>query len=147
MFHRWLPDFFVDDHVTDGMDYQYDVTFYAWTTRPDVAPATAQWIHETVTPRARAEGQRHPAISPSPPSSTLNDDTDPAQGLSLQHQSAALLHRQMILENRPGLLVELHMLKDYKTRVTGNYEILRALLEVMNRDAAKLIALNREADC
>ena len=52
----------------------------------------------------------------------------------------------MILENRPGLLVELHMLKDYKTRVTGNYEILRALLEVMNRDAGKLIALNREAD-
>ncbi len=50
---------------------------------------------------------------------------------------------QMILENRPGLLVEMHMLKDYKTRVTGNYEILRALLEVMNRDAAKLIALNR----
>jgi hypothetical protein len=52
----------------------------------------------------------------------------------------------MILENRPGLLVELHMLKDYKTRVTGNYEILRALLAVMNQDAAKLIALNREAD-
>jgi hypothetical protein len=52
----------------------------------------------------------------------------------------------MILENRPGLLVELHMLKDYRTRVTGNYEILRALLEVMNRDAAKLIALNHEAD-
>jgi hypothetical protein len=38
------------------------------------------------------------------------------------------------------------MLKDYKTRVTGNYEILRALLEVMNRDAAKLIALNQQAD-
>ena len=53
---------------------------------------------------------------------------------------------QMILENRPGLLVEMHMLKDYKTRVTGNYEILRALLEVLNRDAAKLIALNNEAD-
>jgi len=30
--------------------------------------------------------------------------------------------------------------------VTGNYEILRALLEVLNRDAAKVIALNREAD-
>src|SRR5215469_465455 len=27
MFHRWLPDFFVGDHVTDGADYQYDVTF------------------------------------------------------------------------------------------------------------------------
>jgi len=27
MFERWLPDFFVDDHVTDGADFQYDVTF------------------------------------------------------------------------------------------------------------------------
>ncbi len=24
--NHWLPDFFVDDHVTDGADYQYDVT-------------------------------------------------------------------------------------------------------------------------
>jgi hypothetical protein len=38
------------------------------------------------------------------------------------------------------------MLKDYKTRVTGNYEILRALLEVMNRDTTRLIALNQKAD-
>src|SRR5260370_36118887 len=52
----------------------------------------------------------------------------------------------MILQNRPGMLVELHMLKDYKTRVTGNYEILRALLEAINRDAAKLVSMNRAAD-
>lgn len=38
------------------------------------------------------------------------------------------------------------MLKDYKTRVTGNYEILRALLEAVNRDADKLIKINRDAD-
>ena len=38
------------------------------------------------------------------------------------------------------------MLKDYKTRVTGNYELLRALLNVVNRDADKLIALNAAAD-
>ncbi len=24
MFHRWMPDFFVDDHVTDGADFQCD---------------------------------------------------------------------------------------------------------------------------
>jgi murein tripeptide amidase MpaA len=145
MFHRWLPDFFVDDHVTDGMDYQYDVTFLIDET-PDVAPATAQWIHETVTPEldAQVNAAGHKSF---PALINLNDDTDPAKGLSfsggdLPRFSTGL----MILENRPGLLVELHMLKDYKTRVTGNYEILRALLEVMNRDTAKLIALNREAD-
>ena len=144
MFHRWLPDFFVDDHVTDGMDYQYDVTFAADAT-PNVSPATAKWIRETVTPELerQLDAAGHLAF---PALIDLNDDTDPAQGLAFDGNPPRFSTGQMILEDRPGLLVELHMLKDYKTRVTGNYAILRALLEVMNRDAAKLIALNRTAD-
>jgi len=144
MFHRWLPDFFVDDHVTDGMDYQYDVTFSIDET-PDVAPATAQWIRETVTPElaAKVNAAGHLAF---PSLIDLKNEDDPTQGLSLFTNPPRFSTGQMILENRPGLLVELHMLKDYKTRVTGNYEILRALLQVINRDAAKLIALNHQAD-
>jgi hypothetical protein len=144
MFHRWMPDFFVDDHVTDGADFQYDVTFYADAT-PDVAPETAKWIRESVTPELehQLDAAGHVAF---PDLINLNDDTDPAKGLTNTSTPPRFSTGQMILENRPGLLVELHMLKDYKTRVTGNYEILRALLEVMNRDAAKLIALNRDAD-
>ena len=144
MFERWLPDFFVDNHVTDGMDYQYDVTF-AIDAGPAVAPATAQWIRETVTPELERQvnASGHLAF---PSLIDLNDDTDPAQGLSFTDFPPRFSTGETNLENRPGLLVELHMLKDYKTRVTGNYELLRALLEVMNRDASKLIALNREAD-
>src|SRR5271166_918323 len=144
MFHRWMPDFFVDDHVTDGMDYQYDVTF-AIDDTPDVTPATASWIHDIVTPELDRQVNAAGHVS-FPALINLNDDSDPAQGLSFSNDPPRFSTGQMILENRPGLLVELHMLKDYKTRVTGNYEILRALLEVMNRDAEKLIALNREAD-
>jgi len=144
MFHRWLPDFFVDDHVTDGMDYQYDVTF-AIDAGPDVAPETAQWIRDDVTPELERQVNAAGHIA-FPALINLNDDTDPAKGLGFSPNPPRFSTGQMILEDRPGLLVELHMLKDYKTRVTGNYEILRALLEVMNRDAAKLIALNRQAD-
>ena len=144
MFHRWLPDFFVDDHVTDGMDYQYDVTF-AIDSTPDVAPAIAKWIRETVTPELARQlnAAGHVAF---PDLIDLNDRADPAQGLRFYSDTPRFSTGYMILENRPGMLVELHMLKDYKTRATGNYEILRALLEVMNRDTAKLIALNKEAD-
>lgn len=144
MFHRWLPDFFVDDHVTDGMDYQYDVTFAA-DAGPDVAPGIAKWLRETVTPEVNAQVNAAGHLS-FPALINLNDDTDPAQGLSFGTNPPRFSTGQMILEDRPGLLVELHMLKDYKTRVTGNYELLRALLEVLNRDASTLIALNREAD-
>ena len=144
MFHHWMPDFFVDDHVTDGADFQYDVTFQVLDT-PDVAPPTARWIREEMTPelKRRVDAAGHLAF---PSLIDLNDDTNPGQGLAFSTSPPRFSDGYMILENRPALLVEIHMLKDYKTRVTGNYEILRALLEVINRDAAKLIALNKQAD-
>src|SRR5205807_9835717 len=76
----------------------------------------------------------------------LADDTDPAKGLVLFPYSARFATGYTSLQNRPGLLVEMHMLKDYKTRVTGNYELLRAVLEVVNRDADALLKMNRDAD-
>ena len=144
MFDRWLPDFFVDNHVTDGADYQYDVTFQILDT-PDVTPASAKWIRDDVTPELerRVDAAGHLAF---PNLINLNDDTNPGQGLAFSTSSPRFSDGFVILENRPGLLVEMHMLKDYKTRVTGNYEILRALLEVLNHDATKLAALNKDAD-
>jgi murein tripeptide amidase MpaA len=144
MFHRWMPDFFVDNHVTDGADFQYDITF-ALDVTPNVFPATAQWIRESVTPELtrRVEASGHPTF---PGLIFLKDETDPSKGLALHDNPPRFSTGLMILENRPGLLVELHMLKDYRMRVTGDYEVLKALLEILNRNASKLAALNREAD-
>ena len=144
MFHRWLPDFFVDNHVTDGADFQYDVTF-ALDATPDVFPPTAEWVRSSVTPELvrRVNAAGHLAF---PAAIFLRDASDPSKGLAFNENPPHFSTGQMILENRPGLLVELHMLKEYRTRVTGAHEILRAVLEVMNRDTAKLIALNGAAD-
>jgi hypothetical protein len=144
MFHTWLPDFFVDDHVTDGADYQYDVT-YTIDDGPNVFGPTARWIDETVTPGIEKQVDANGHLA-SPTYIMLVDDSDPAKGLAFNDDPPRFSTGYMILENRPGMLVELHMLKDYKTRVTGNYEVLKALLGIMNRDADKLIALNADAD-
>jgi murein tripeptide amidase MpaA len=144
MFHRWMPDFFVDNHVTDGADFQYDVTF-ALDTGPDVLPAMATWLRDTVSPEL-VQGVNATGHLAFPGPIFLNDDTDPTKGLAFHDNPPRFSTGRMILDNRPGLLVELHMLKDYKARVTGDYELMRALLEVVNRDSAKLISLNREAD-
>jgi hypothetical protein len=145
MFHQWLPDFFVDNHVTDGADFQYDVTFTI-DDGPNVYGPTAHWIDDVVTPTLVKQVDAVPGHLASPTYITLNDDTDPAKGLGFNDDPPRFSTGYMILENRPGMLVELHMLKDYKTRVRGNYELLRALLEIVNRDAAKLIRLNADAD-
>jgi hypothetical protein len=144
MFHRWLPDFFVDDHVTDGADYQYDVTFTI-DDGPNMPNGTAKWVDEVATPTLEKYVDAHGHLA-SPTYINLVNDNDPAAGLGFNDDPPRFSTGYMILEGRPGMLVELHMLKDYKTRVTGNYELLAGLMELVNRDADKLIALNATAD-
>jgi hypothetical protein len=144
MFHRWMPDFFVDDHVTDGADYQYDVTFTI-DDGPNVPRGTAKWVDEVVTPGLEKYVDAHGHLA-APTYINLVNDNDPADGLGFNDDPPRFSTGYVALEGRPGMLVELHMLKDYKTRVTGNYEILAGLMELMNRDADKVIALNAAAD-
>jgi murein tripeptide amidase MpaA len=141
-FTKWLPDFFIDDHVTDGADYQYDVT-YSIDFGPDVDPALAAWQRDELKPFIEK---------------SVNDsghliglyvgvgEANPVSGLKMPQDEPRYSTGYMILQNRPGLLVEMHMLKDYKMRVGGNYEILRAILEKVNADADKLVKMNRAAD-
>ena len=143
LWNRWLPDFFVDDHVTDGADFVYDTT-YNLDTGPDVFPALAAWQRDVLAPLL--ERSVADAGHPIAPFIALKDDTDPSRGMVTWPSSPRYSTGYVILQNRPGLLVEMHMLKDYRSRVTGNYEVLRALLEVVNRDADALLAMNRDAD-
>ena len=58
----WAPDLYLDLHVTDGADYQYDITF-GWHGRHGYSPAAAAWLDEHAPPGAgsRPRGRRaHP---------------------------------------------------------------------------------------
>ena len=145
MFERWLPDFFVDNHVTDGADFQYDVTFTI-DQGPDVDPGIGAYVRSTVTPELVDSVDRVKGHLASPTYIELVDENDPGKGLGYFPDPPRYSCGAMILENRPGMLVEMHMLKDYRTRVTGNYAVMAALLRVVNRDADKLLALNAAAD-
>jgi hypothetical protein len=142
LFQRWLPDMFIDDHVTDGADYQYDTT-YAIDVGPDVSPASADWLEHQLKPYIeKSVGATGHVIG----EYVGVGEANPGRGLEVGHDTPRFSTGYVLLQDRPALLVEMHMLKDYKTRVTGNYEILRAILEVMDRDAARLVTMNRDAD-
>jgi hypothetical protein len=136
--NRWLPDFFVDNHVTDGADYQYDVTFGIESDGP-----AEGWIRKTLEPELFRQVAASGHVAG--PFIELMGNT-PESGIAAGEATPRFSTGFAREQNRPGMLVEMHMLKDYQTRVTGNYEILRALLEVVNRDAAKLVEANQRAD-
>jgi hypothetical protein len=50
------------------------------------------------------------------------------------------------IQNRPAILVESHMLKNYRTRVTGTYQLLARTLEILNAESKTLRRLVLEAD-
>ncbi len=143
LWNQWLPDFFVDNHVTDGADYQFDTT-YMIDSGPDVNPALAQWINSTLKPHIKQSVDASGHLLA--PYIWLADESDPTKGFTTSQDTPRFSTGYAVLQNRPGFLVEMHMLKDYRTRVTGNYEVMRALLEVINRDAEKLARINRDAD-
>lgn len=143
LWNRWLPDFFVDNHVTDGADYQYDVTFGVGDY-PAADADVARWQREVVEPYLSEEVNKSGHVAG--PFIFLFDDTDPAKGIIRYPTQPRFADGYVVPQNRPGMLVEMHMLKDYKTRVTGNHEILRALLQLLNREADAVVRLARDAD-
>ena len=144
LFNAWLPDFFVDCHVTDGADYQYIVT-YGIETQGNVAPPVREWIREKYLPflsTVRTNGV------PIAPQIYFVDDLDPLKGLEGTDGTAPPRFSTVYttLQNRPGLLIEMHMLKKYKARVEGNYTILDSTMRLLNREYKSVRQAVRSAD-
>jgi murein tripeptide amidase MpaA len=145
LFNRWLPDFFVDCHVTDGADYQYVVTFGIETT-PNVAQPVRNWVKQNFLPTISA--LRTNGNVPIGQLIFLRDDLDPLKGLFGFSGTGPPRFSTVYtsLQNRPGLLIEMHMLKDYKSRVEGNYQMLEAIIQQVDKEHASLRSAVRLAD-
>ncbi len=59
----WQPDLYFDLHVTDGTDYQYDITFGCNGPRPGRRRSRA-WLERTLLPAGRRATSRAGATSP-----------------------------------------------------------------------------------
>jgi len=64
LYHSWMPDFMFDNHVTDGADYQYDVT-WDMARHGDIGEPTRSWVNERFIPELnkRMEASGH-LVSP-----------------------------------------------------------------------------------
>ncbi|MEI7662923.1 MAG: M14 family zinc carboxypeptidase, partial [Bacteroidota bacterium] len=49
MFNKWMPDFFIDSHTTDGADYQYTLTYDIEKSENQYS-GTVNWINEKFIP-------------------------------------------------------------------------------------------------
>ena len=142
MFRAWLPDFFMDLHSTDGADYQYALTT-SLETHGNLEPGLTAWTRRFGGAMSTAMAEQgwpiHPYVM-------LKDWSDPTSGLVSWAATPRFSQGYAALQNRPGLLVEAHMLKDYATRVDGVGRLLRESLRWLNAECSGLRAAVTAAD-
>jgi len=143
LFIDWLPDFFIDIHATDGADYQYVLTYHLeiyGNMRPSITTWQKDVFLKYVT--EKMDKEKMPIF----PYVMFRKWHDPRSGLISWVGSPVLSHGYTALQNRPGLLIENHMLKDYQTRVNATIKMLIYSLEIINKEAYQLRRLIVESD-
>ncbi|MCU1265112.1 MAG: hypothetical protein JWM21_1430 [Acidobacteria bacterium] len=143
LWNHWRPDLFIDCHVTDGADYRYNITWHH--EHHDGVPASVlAWERDVfdkrVPPQMEAEGNIVSWYL------EFKDNRDLTKGIVDFSGSPRFSTGYAPLRNRPGILIETHMLKEYEPRVRGTYDLLRYALEEANRDPESLLAAGRLAD-
>ena len=133
------PILYVDCHVSEGFDMQYDITFtYAGWGRYARHRATAGWLEGRFGPAVSAALTREghiPTIYPSPV-----DTRTPSKGIRFSPEGPRYSTGYGDFIGVPTVLVENHMLKPYRQRVLGTYVLLEAALTIAARDADRIAA-------
>ena len=130
LFNRWLPDFFADCHVTDGADYQYALTYHL-DSHGILDSTLMQWVQSDLVPfvKQRMLTLHFPIID----YIMFRNHHDPKNGMIGWAASPRFSNGYADIQDRPGLLIETHALKDYHTRVTATYDMLESLLIYLHK--------------
>ncbi len=138
LIHQWSPALYLDLHVTDGMDYQYDFTFgyHGDTGVPAWSPHIGAWLNETYRPAVESALK---AAGHIPGELVFElDDRDPRKGLSSGATMPRFSHAYGDLRHLPSILVKNHSLKPYRQRVLGTYVLLEASLRTLGAAGKEL---------
>lgn len=143
MFHKWKPHFFIDSHTTNGADYQYPIT-YAMEIYGNMDSSITNWQKNIFIPNLhnKMDSAGYPIFR----YVGFRNWFDFESGLSAWVTPPSLSNGYSALINCPCLLVESHMLKDYKTRVLGTYEIIKHSLFILSKEKNNIQNLTKKID-
>jgi len=135
LWNQFAPHLIYDSHTTDGADYQYDLTWHL--EQFDLLDSglrdwQKRFFLESVFPAVDERGHLL-ASYPEP-----NDHADLRKGVSYFVSTAKYSTGYAAARNRPVLLIETHMLKDYGTRVDATYDLIDESLRTLQKQGSAL---------
>jgi len=144
LFSSWLPDFLIDNHTTNGADYQYTITFGLEYFK-NIYSETGAILHNEFSPFLHKKIKEAGFLSYSYVG--LKDWTKGVgSGITDYPSTPRFSNGYATIQNRPALLIETHMLKPYKDRVFATKAAVEAVIEFCSDNKDRLIELNKRAD-
>ena len=143
LLNEWDPILYVDLHVTDGAQFEHDVSYTVMPTLAGDADVQrrALALRDELMQRMTAAGSLPIDFYPS----FVRDD-DPASGFAVAVGPKRFSTEYWAARNRLGVLVETHSWKDYPTRVRITRNSIVAMMEMAARDGRKWLEAAKTAD-
>jgi len=141
IFHTINPDVFIDNHVSNGADYQYSIT-HLFTQHNKLGGDLGNFIETKMRPSLE-NSLKEKGILITPYVNVWG--TTPEAGWSQFYDSPRYSTGYTTLFNTLGLMVETHMLKPYKIRVEQTYELLFSALDFTKENSVKIKELRKNA--
>jgi murein tripeptide amidase MpaA len=135
---KYRPDLYLDIHVTDGIDYQYDVTygFNGENGTFSRSPAISAWLEDVFKPGMNDALEARGHI----PGELIfaQDDNNPRAGLNDGGLGERYSNGWGSAARVPTVLIENHSLKPHEQRVLGTYVFLEQTLNALAENGAAL---------
>ncbi|OIQ18807.1 M14 family metallopeptidase [Lacinutrix sp. MedPE-SW] len=142
IFHLIQPDVFIDNHVSNGADYQYTLT-HLFTQHNKLGGELGNYIQTFMMPELEKK-LKDKAWDITPYVNVFNNV--PEKGFSQFMDYPRYSTGYTSLFNTFGMMVETHMLKPYKQRVEGTYELMKSMIEITEENGQTIKNLREKAN-
>ena len=141
VFHSLDPEIFIDNHVSNGADYQHIITMLT-TQHNKLGGATAKYMYDVFEPLLYVDMKERgydliPYVN--------HFGNTPEKGWTEFYDYPRFSSGLCALFQTMAFVPETHMLKPYKDRVEATYALMRTFINVASGEAEAIIAA-REKD-
>lgn len=140
IFHLANPDVFIDNHVSNGADYQYTFTYIA-THYQKLGGNLGKFWNTDMLPSLLSDLKKKKTESV--PYVNIHDQK-PDGGFDAMMDYPRYSTGFASMFNTIGSMPETHMLKDYASRVKVTYDYMASTIEYADKNHAKIKKLRKE---
>lgn len=138
--HKFNPDVFIDNHVSNGADYQYSLTYIQ--SQPDKLGKELGDFQKNVMTPSIVKNLKENGVESIPYVNVWGGTPD--KGYAQFFDSPRYTTGYTSLFNMIGYVVETHMLKEYSKRVVATYHFMESLLNFVDKNGEQLKAIRKK---